>query len=27
VRSGERLIRPVLAVAVLGLAGRMIGLY
>jgi len=27
VRSGERLIRPVLAVAVLGLAGRLIGLY
>ncbi len=27
VRGGERLIRPVLAVAVLGLAGRMIGLY
>ncbi|WP_419842464.1 sulfite exporter TauE/SafE family protein [Candidatus Poriferisodalis sp.] len=27
VRGGERLIRPVLIVAVLGLAGRMIGLY
>ena len=27
VRGGERLIRPVMAVAVLGLAGRMIGLY
>ncbi len=27
VRGGERLIRPVLAVAVLGLAGRMVGLY
>ncbi len=27
VRGGERLIRPVLVVAVLGLAGRMLGLY
>lgn len=27
VRGGEKLIRPVMAVAVLGLAGRMIGLY
>ena len=27
VRGGERLIRPVLAVAVLALAGRMVGLY
>ncbi len=27
VRGGERLIRPVLIVAVLGLAGRMVGLY
>ena len=27
VRGGERLIRPVLAVAVVGLAGRMLGLY
>lgn len=27
VRGGERLIRPVLVIAVLGLAGRMLGLY
>lgn len=27
VRGGERVIRPVLAVAVIGLAGRMLGLY
>jgi hypothetical protein len=27
VRGGDRLIRPILAVAVLGLAGRMLGLY
>ncbi len=27
VRGGERLIRPVLVAAVLGLAGRMLGLY
>jgi uncharacterized membrane protein YfcA len=27
VRGGDRLIRPVLAVAVVALAGRMLGLY
>ncbi len=27
VRGGERVIRPVLAAAVLALAGRMLGLY
>jgi uncharacterized membrane protein YfcA len=27
VRGGERVIRPVLAVAVIALAGRMLGLY
>ena len=27
VRGGERLIRPVLALAVVALAGRMLGLY
>jgi len=27
VRGGERLIRPVLALAVIALAGRMLGLY